>query len=136
MSQEYAALDPRRLVSRVLTDRAGRPYTAAEVLAQLTPATPPASDPARARAILACAAQPSEWTDRLDARTEWQLGRLAARLPTIVYWYRAGLSLKEIGSRVSAFGRSYQARRALEAAARCIAARLNDRGAPDVRGAA
>ena len=136
MSHEYAALDPRRLVRRVLPEQASRPYTPDEVIAQLGPDAPAAGDPARAQAILACAAQPSEWTDRLDARTEWQLGRQAARLPTIVFWYRAGLSPGEIGRRISAFGGSCQARRALQAAARCIAARLNDRAAPTVRGAA
>lgn len=106
--------------------RPRRPYTAAEVLAQLSPASTAAGDPARARAIQACAARPSEWLDRLDARTRWQLGRLAERLPAIVSWYARGLSLDEIGARTCLFAGELQARRALAAAARCIAARLND----------
>jgi hypothetical protein len=94
-------------------------------------------EPARQQAILACASQPSEWWDRLDHGTEWRLGlRLYYRLPTIVSWYLAGHSPDEIGRRISMFGGSASALRALEAAARCIASRLNDRRLPPVRGAA
>jgi hypothetical protein len=93
-------------------------------------------DPARAQTILACATQPSEWAGRLDSGTEWKLGlRLYYRLPTIVAWYLAGLSPDEIGDRISMFGGPASALRALDAASRCIARRLNDRGLPPIRGA-
>ncbi|MFN8635865.1 MAG: hypothetical protein U0893_18605 [Chloroflexota bacterium] len=93
--------------------------------------------PSRQQAILACATQPSEWWGRLDHGTEWKLGlRLYYRLPTIVSWYLAGLTPEEIGCRISMFGGSASALRALEAAARCIASRLNDHRLPPVRGAA
>ena len=123
------------LVHCVLARRPGR-YTPAEVIAQLAPRGATTTQPGRSRAILACAAQPSEWMDRLDARTAWQLGRLAPRLPTVVAWYGAGLSFKEIGKRIGSLGGSWTARRALEAAACCISARLNDDSAPAVWGAA
>jgi hypothetical protein len=91
----------------------------------------------RQQAILACATQPSEWWGRLDHGTEWRLGlRLYYRLPTIVSWYLAGHTPEEIGRRISMFGGSASALRALEAAARCIASRLNDHSLPPVRGAA
>ncbi len=91
----------------------------------------------RARAILACATQPSEWMWRLDGATEWKLGlRLYYRLPTIVAWYLAGQTPEEVAARISMFGGTASALRALDAAARCIANRLNDGTLPPVRGAA
>jgi hypothetical protein len=115
-------------------------YTPAEVAALLNRSDCACDEgvvPSRQRAILACAAQPSEWWDRLDHGTEWRLGlRLYYRLPTIVSWYLAGLTPDEIGRRISMFGGSASALRALEAAARCISSRLNDRRLPPVRGAA
>jgi hypothetical protein len=122
-------------LSRVL----GR-YTSAEVAAMLNRSACDCCgwiEPARQQAILACATQPSEWVGRLDHGMEWRLGlRLYYRLPTIVSWYLAGQSPEEIGRRISVFGGSASALRALEAAARCIANRLNDRTLPPVRGAA
>jgi hypothetical protein len=114
-------------------------YTAGEVATLLNRSAgyPADVEPARARAILACATQPSEWWGRLDHGTEWRLGlRLSYRLPTIVSWYLAGLTPDEVGARISMFGGSASALRALDAAARCIASRLNDRRLPPVRGAA
>ena len=115
-------------------------YTSAEVAAMLNRSACDCCrwiEPARQQAILACATQPSEWVGRLDHGTEWRLGlRLYYRLPTIVSWYLAGQSPDEIGRRISVFGGSASALRALEAAARCIASRLNDRTLPPVRGAA
>src|SRR5215210_2806471 len=99
-------------------------FTAAEVAALLNRSAgcPHGVEPARRRAILACATQPSEWSGRLDHGTEWRLGlRLYYRLPTIVSWYLAGLTPDEVGSRISMFGGSASALRALDAAARCIA---------------
>ena len=115
-------------------------YTPAEVAALLNRSECTCADgmePSRQQAILACATQPSEWWGRLDHGTEWRLGlRLYYRLPTIVSWYLAGLTPDEIGRRISMFGGSASALRALDAAARCIASRLNDRRLPPVRGAA
>ena len=127
--------DLTEALSRVM----GR-YTSAEVAAMLNRSACGCRggiEPDRQRAILACATQPSEWQGRLDHGTEWRLGlRLYYRLPTIVSWYLAGHSPEEIGRRISMFGGSASALRALEAAARCIANRLNDRRLPPVRGAA
>src|SRR4051812_26945824 len=114
-------------------------YTPAEVAAMLNRSECRCCswiEPARQQAILACATQPSEWFDRLDHGTEWRLGlRLYYRLPTIVSWYLAGQSPDEIGRRISMFGGPASALRALDAASRCIARRLNDRGLPPIRGA-
>lgn len=133
----HIAAHPHELVDAL--SRVVGLYTAAEVSALLNrSAEPPADfDAARARAILACATQPSEWWGRLDHGTEWRLGlRLSYRLPTIVSWYLAGLSPDEVGARISVFGGAASALRALDAASRCIASRLNDRHLPPVRGAA
>ena len=115
-------------------------YTPDEVAALLNRSScscPHVVDASRERAILACATQPSEWWGRLDHGTEWRLGlRLYYRLPTSVSWYLAGQSPEDIGRRISVFGGSASALRALEAAARCIANRLNDHSLPPVRGAA
>jgi len=123
----------------VLNRAVGR-YTAAEVATLLNRSAGCACsdvDPRRAQAILACATQPSEWCGHLDSGTEWRLGlRLYYRLPTIVSWYLAGLSPDDIGARISMFGGPASALRALDAASRCIAHRLNDRRLPPVRGAA
>ena len=133
-------LEPRQWLCRVLGGSTRRPYTADEVLAQLTPgdpaATEAANEPSRAQAIRACAAQPSEWLGRLDPGAASSLGRLTDRLPTIVWWYASGRSLDDLGERLCAFAGGLQARRALGVAARCIAARLKDRTAPAVSGAA
>ena len=121
-----------------LTDallRATGRYSSAEVAAVLR-GHPGAASSERARAILACATQPSEWMWRLDGGTEWRLGlRLYYRLPTIVAWYLAGLTPEEVAARISMFGGTASALRALDAAARCIASRLNDGTLPPVRGA-
>lgn len=115
--------------------RATGRYSPAEVAAVLR-GRRAATTCERGRAILACATQPSEWMWRLDGRTEWRLGlRLYYRLPTIVAWYLAGLTPEEVATRISMFGGTASALRALEAAARCIASRLNDGTLPPVRGA-
>ena len=127
---DLGRLDLAEALSRVT----GR-YTPAEVAGVLRGQCC-AGTPERVRAILACATQPSEWMWRLDGGTEWRLGlRLYYRLPTIVAWYLAGLSPEEVALRISMFGGSASALRALEAAARCIASRLNDGTLPPVRGA-
>lgn len=107
-------------------------YTAREVRALLGPA---AVVDDRGQAVLATAAVPSSWAEYLPDDEAWRLGRAAARLPTIVFWYRSGLSLEAIGRRLGVFAGPWLAERALEAAAGCIAERLNDRGTPAVRGA-
>jgi hypothetical protein len=145
MLNRFPSIHLQRVAARslhvvdVLNRAVGR-YTPAEVAVLLNRSAGCREadvDPARERAILACAIQPSEWACRLDSGTEWRLGlRLYYRLPTIVSWYLAGLSPDEIGARISMFGGPASALRALDAASRCIARRLNDRGLPPVRGAA
>jgi hypothetical protein len=145
MLDRFPSIDLARVAARShdvvdLLNRAVGRYTPAEVAVLLNRSAGCCGvhvDPARAKAILACAVQPSEWAGRLDSGTEWRLGlRLYYRLPTIVSWYLAGLSPDEIGARISMFGGPASALRALDAASRCIAARLNDRALPPVRGAA
>ena len=122
----------RRLRSALLGGRPGR-YRTSEVRALLSPRAEGDTD--RRRAVLATAAIPSSWAGYLREEEIAELGRVAWRLPTVVFWYQAGASVEEIGGRLGGFGGEWRARRALQLAARCIARRLNDRGLPAVRGA-
>jgi hypothetical protein len=82
-------------------------------------------DHPRTAAVHAAAARTSLWSDRLPERVAFDLGRTAGRLPTVVFWYRQGVSTHEIGRRLSPFGGSWDADRALNAAAALIAQALN-----------
>lgn len=83
---------------------------------------------ARTAAVHAAAALTAVWTSHMPDQVAFNLGRSASRLPTVVYWYRQGLSASEIGRRISPFGTAWDADRALDAAARLIAEALNQGG--------
>ena len=116
-----------------LLGRQGGRYTAGEVRRLLSPNAPESDG--RRGAVLAAAAVPGVWLDHLGERKARELGRLAGRLPTIVFLYASGASLEEILGRVGGWS-TWSVERALDAAAACIAAGLNDRGSPAARGAA
>jgi hypothetical protein len=97
-------------------------YTAAEVRQRLQVDR---SDDPRTVAVHAAAAQTSIWSSLLSRTAAFDLGRAADRLPTIVYWYRLGLSPCEIGRRLSPLGGAWDANCALDAAAALIARALN-----------
>lgn len=97
-------------------------FTAAEVLQRLH--ADRVDDP-RTAAVHAAAAQISVWSSLLSQRMALDLGRAANRLPTVVYWYQQGVSLGEIGRRLSPLGSDWDANRALDAAALLIARSLN-----------
>jgi hypothetical protein len=84
-------------------------------------------DPAdeRTARVHAAAAQISLWSSHVPARLAFDLGRTANRLPTVVFWFRQGISPSEIGQRLSAFGGDWDANRALDVAAGLIAEALN-----------
>jgi|SRR5579859_4608177 len=102
---------------------AHRSYSAQEVLHRLQ-VDRPDGDP-RTLAVHTAAALTAVWSAELPERVAFDLGRAATRLPTVVYWYRQGLSANEIGRRLSPLGTSWDAARALEAAASLIAQALN-----------
>jgi hypothetical protein len=87
---------------------------------------------ARTAAVHAAAAMTSVWSSELPDRMAFELGRAANRLPTVVYWFRQGLSCQEIGRRLSPFGTDWDADRALDAAAALIAQLLNRGGVIDL----
>ena len=101
-------------------------YSAQDVLRLLGPNDPAPEECSRAEAVRACAARPASWMERLDAAEIRELGRLVPRLPTIVFWYRVGVPVDEIGSRVGHFQRAWEAERALRVISSCIARQLND----------
>jgi hypothetical protein len=102
--------------------RTHKHYTAAEVLQRLQ--VDRADDP-RTAAVHAAAAQIGVWSSLLSERVAYELGRSAQRLPTVVYWYRQGVSPCEIGRRLSPLGGAWDANRALNEAAALIAQALN-----------
>ena len=82
-------------------------------------------DDPRTLAVHAAAARTSLWSSRLPDKLAFDLGRTASRLPSVVYWYRQGVSLHDIGRRLSGFGGAWDAERALDVAAALIADALN-----------
>jgi hypothetical protein len=105
-------------------------YSDQDVLRLLGPSDPAPEECRRAEAVRACAARPASWMERLNAAETTELGRLVPRLPTIVFWYRVGVPVDEIGSRVGHFQRAWEAERALRVISCCIARQLNDRRYP------
>jgi hypothetical protein len=101
---------------------AHKSYSAEEVLERLQ--FDELEDP-RTVAVHTAAAMTGVWCTELSDRVALDLGRAANRLPTVVFWYRQGLSAHEIGRRLSPFGTSWDAERALSAAASLIAQALN-----------
>ena len=102
---------------------AHRSYSAQEVLDRLQRDQPDGD--ARTLAVHTVTAMTGVWCTELPDRLILDLGRAASRLPTVVFWYRQGLSAQEIGRRLSPFGTSWDAERALSAAATLIAQALN-----------
>jgi hypothetical protein len=98
------------------------PYTAAEVRTRLR--QDPDADP-RTAAVHSIAAQTSAWGSLLSEETARDLGRAAHRLPTVLFWFRQDVPLEEIGRRLSPFGGSFDAERAILTAAHLVAAVLN-----------
>ena len=101
-------------------------YSADEVRARLRA---PAEDDPRTRAVHEAAANIGAWTHLLpkDAGREARLSLAAARLPSVVFWYRQGLTAEEIGRRLAPFGERVYGERAIDAACALIAAHLNHR---------
>src|SRR5438552_8917533 len=73
----------------------------------------------RTAAVHAAAAEVGAWMRSLpgDAAREHRLGLAATRLPSVVFWYRQGLSSEEIGRRLTPFGCSSYGDRATTALA-------------------
>jgi hypothetical protein len=98
------------------------PYTTLEVRHRLRQS--PAACP-RTAAVHAAAADVGAWTSLLDARTAFELGRAADRLPTVVFWFCRGRRLDEIGRQLTPFGSTWDGDQAVEAASHLIARLLN-----------
>ncbi len=116
----------RWLRSTLLGDRSAQ-FTATEVRSLLSPDVPGSTQ--RRQATLATVAVTSAWLEYLGKREARELGRLAERLPSIVYLYAAGAALEEILRRVGGWS-TWRVERALDAACACIAACLNEHPLP------
>ncbi len=121
----------RQTFSALLGGRSAR-YSGSDVRALLDPNAAESGE--RRRAVLSTAAVPGSWISYLRDRDVRELGRLAERLPTIVCLHASGVSLDEL-ARPAGTRSTWRVEQALNAAADCIAARLNDERLPAVRGA-
>jgi hypothetical protein len=99
-----------------------RTYTPEEVRLRLQ--LDDTEDP-RTSAVHAAAARCGIWSTLLPEKVAFDLGRSATRLPTVIYWYRQGVSAHEIGRRLSRFGGAWDADRAIGVASELIARALN-----------
>ena len=115
----------RRLVGKLAQARPGRTYSPEEVRLRLQKDEP--GDP-RTSAVHAAAARTALWSGLVSENIAADLGPAARRLPTIVLWYRQGVSPHEIGRRLSPFGGAWDADHALAVAAALIAYILNQGG--------
>ncbi len=86
-----------------------------------------ATDP-RTAAVHAAAARTGVWSALVSGKVAADLGPAATRLPTILHWYRQGVSAHDIGRRLSLFGGAWDAEHALAVAAALIAYILNQPG--------
>ncbi len=100
-------------------------FTAEEVRKRLLFSGLEDAEDERTAAVHLAAAQTSVWSSHLRQQVAFDLGRSADRLPTVVFWYRQGTPLGEIGRRLSPFGGAWDAERAVDAAAELIATSLN-----------
>jgi hypothetical protein len=82
----------------------------------------------RTAAVHAAAARTAVWSALLPDKVAYDLGRASTRLPTVVFWYCQGVSALEIGRRLSQFGGTWDADRALDVASALIAHILNQPG--------
>jgi hypothetical protein len=97
----------------------GRAISAAEVRRALR-STCLTDDP-RAAAIHAAAAQTGAWCGLQTERAARELGPAAHRLPTVIYWYRQGLSAEAIGRQLMPLGAAWDGERAIDTACQLIA---------------
>ena len=79
----------------------------------------------RTLTVQAAAARTGVWSNLMSEGLAFELGRTATRLPTVVFWYCQGISLSEIGSRLTPFGSVWDGERALDVATALIAFALN-----------
>lgn len=96
-------------------------FTAEEVRTRLLgePTSP------RTEAVQSAAAHVGLWTALLHQDDAYLLGRGANLLPSVVFWYRQGVPLFEIGRRITPLGTVFDAERALEVSTALIAHLLN-----------
>jgi hypothetical protein len=117
-----------QLLSNLETPEKLQPYTAEEVRSRLR-----LSDllEPRTAAVHAAASRTAVWSALLPERVARDLGAAGNRLATVVFWFAQGITLDEIGRRISPFGGAWDAERAVEVASALIAYVLNEKGFVD-----
>src|SRR5690242_15816661 len=82
----------------------------------------------RTQAVHAAAARTAVWSALLPDKIAFDLGAAGRRLPSVVFWHSQGMSLEDIGRRISRFGGAWDAERAIDVASQLIAHVLNEPG--------
>jgi hypothetical protein len=82
----------------------------------------------RTAAVHAAAARTAVWSALLPDNIARDLGAAARKLPSVVFWHSQGISLEDIGRRISPLGGAWDADRALDTASALIAYVLNEPG--------
>jgi hypothetical protein len=85
----------------------------------------------RTAAVHSAASRISLWSSLLPDKIALDLGAAGQRLPTIVFWHCQGISLDDIGRRISPLGGPWDAERAIDVASQLIAHILNEPGFVD-----
>jgi hypothetical protein len=125
LSSESGVTQRFRRFLGIFFPRTAQPYSPEEVRLRLQ--TDELGDP-RTAAVHAAAARTALWSGLVSENVAADLGPAARRLPTILLWYRQGVSPHEIGRRLSPFGGAWDADHALAVAAALIAYILNQGG--------
>src|SRR5207244_1938249 len=82
----------------------------------------------RTAAVHAAASRTAVWSSLLPDDVALDLGAAGRRLPSVVFWHSQGISLDDIGRRISRFGGAWDAERAIDVASQLIAHVLNEPG--------
>jgi hypothetical protein len=110
---------------RLLGTHRDRSFTQEEVRRRLRGGD---SGCARTAAVRAAAAHTAVWSSLLPDNIAVDLGAAARKLPSVVFWHTQGISLEDIGRRISPLGGAWDADRALDTASALIAYILNEPG--------
>jgi hypothetical protein len=122
-----ALLGPRGLLDRLQTSTAALSAPKAERFTgrEVAEALVGRRNGPRAERALEMAAQTGRWMPAEPSKVFREVGRIADRVPTILYQVRTGAEPEEIGRRLSPLGGEWPVRRTVEIASDLIARELN-----------
>ena len=125
MQQRSISSKSRRFFWPRLLSQSRNSFTPEEVRQRLRHAD---SVHPRTVAVQTAAARTAVWSALLPDNVAFDLGPAGRRLPSVVFWHSQGVSLEDIGRRLSRFGGAWDAERAIDVASQLIAHMLNEPG--------